>query len=275
MSKEIAEALRLWFPAVIQAVRPYYSPDDITKGARWSSEIASILDESRVGIICVTRDNLDAPWVMFEAGALSKNLERSKVTPVLFGVEPTDLTGPLVQFQAARFDKAEIRRVIRMVNSELGDGKLASDVLDTVFEMWWPRLEEKIQGILAAQDRVAGTAVRSQRDILEEILSLSRVQARRSIPGGVSVRATMDLVEAYAMLIEQLRGIGLDAPLRETLERLYLPIQHIVRRTNLKAVNGEPVLPRLYAVRASLNEAAMDTDAPATEPDIDEDDLPF
>ncbi len=101
-SKALAEVLRQWLPGVIQAVQPYYSPDDITKGARWSEEIAKVLEESRVGIICLTRENLDAPWIVFEAGALSKKLEKSKVSPILFGVEPTDLTGPLIQFASSQ-----------------------------------------------------------------------------------------------------------------------------------------------------------------------------
>ncbi len=77
LSKNIAEIFRQWIPGVIQAAKPYYSPDDITKGTRWSSEISKELDASKIGIICLTKDNLDSSWIMFEAGALSKNIEKS------------------------------------------------------------------------------------------------------------------------------------------------------------------------------------------------------
>ena len=70
-SKGLAEALREWLPAVIQAVNPYFSPDDVSKGSRWSSEISKELEDSAIGIICLTKENLEAPWIMFEAGALS------------------------------------------------------------------------------------------------------------------------------------------------------------------------------------------------------------
>src|SRR5690348_15249061 len=139
-SKNIAEIFRQWLPSVIQLVRPYYSPDDIAKGTRWSSEIAKELDESKVGIICLTKDNLTSPWIMFEAGALSKNIDKSKVCPILFGIDPADIQGPLVQFQAARFNKDEVKKVVRMINSELGDSALSSEVFENVFEMWWPKL---------------------------------------------------------------------------------------------------------------------------------------
>ena len=49
-SKHIAEILRDWIPSVLQAVKPYFSPDDVGKGSRWSTEIAKELDASRIGL---------------------------------------------------------------------------------------------------------------------------------------------------------------------------------------------------------------------------------
>ena len=148
-SRVIAEALRAWLPSVIQAVKPYFTPDDITKGARWSTEIAKELEECKIGLICLTADNSEAPWIMFEAGALSKSLSAARVCPMLFGIEPSDVKGPLVQFQAAPFAKDEMKKVVRMMNQELGAGALTADVLDSVFEMWWPKLEEKVKKVLS------------------------------------------------------------------------------------------------------------------------------
>lgn len=173
LSKNIAEIFRQWIPGVIQAVKPYYSPDDITKGTRWESEISKELDTSKIGIICLTKDNLNSPWIMFEAGALSKNIDKSKVCPLLFGIEPSDIQGPLVQFQAAKFSKKEMKRVIKMMNSELGETSLANDVLDSVFEMWWQKLEEKIQSELSLT-KEPKSDLRTERDLLEEILKLTR-----------------------------------------------------------------------------------------------------
>jgi TIR domain len=177
-SKRIAEILKKWIPGVIQAVKPYYSPDDIAKGTRWNSEVGKELEASKIGIICLTQDNLQAPWIMFEAGALSKNIDKSKVCPLLFGVEPTDIQGPLIQFQAAKFEKDEIHKVIKMINAELGESKLASEVLDSVFEMWWPKLKEWIEVELSANAKSNSPSARSEREILEEILQLTRSMAK-------------------------------------------------------------------------------------------------
>lgn len=70
-SKAVAETFSKWIVQVIQAVEPWIS-SDIEKGARWNSEVAARLEQSRVGIICLTKENLDAKWILFESGALSK-----------------------------------------------------------------------------------------------------------------------------------------------------------------------------------------------------------
>lgn len=169
-SGALAEILRQWIPGVIQAVKPYYSPGDVAKGARWTNEIAKELEESRVGLISLTSENLGSPWLMFEAGALSKSLDKSRVCPILFGLEPTDLKGPLAQFQASKFQKNEVRRVVRTINSELKESALANDVLDSVFDMWWPSLEKDVQRELEKRVKPEDETVRSERDLLEEIL---------------------------------------------------------------------------------------------------------
>ncbi|HJW04266.1 MAG TPA: TIR domain-containing protein [Azospira sp.] len=178
-SKKIASVFKDWIPAVIQAAKPYFSPSDIDKGARWSSEIAKELEASRIGLICLTADNLEAPWLMFEAGALSKSMDKSRVCPMLFGVEPTDLAGPLVQFQAAPFSKDEVRKVMKTINLQLGDAALDGNVLESVFDKWWPELEEKVNSILTQVGPANAKGLRSDRELLEEVLKIARTLAVR------------------------------------------------------------------------------------------------
>ena len=59
-SHQVALALRDWLPSVIQSITPYVSSEDIDKGARWSTDIAKELEDSTFGILCVTKDNLEA-----------------------------------------------------------------------------------------------------------------------------------------------------------------------------------------------------------------------
>ena len=73
LSQNLGNALKEWIPDVLQAVQCYFTPEDIQKGDRWSSEIAKELEESMFGIFCVTPENLNSGWMHFEAGAISKS----------------------------------------------------------------------------------------------------------------------------------------------------------------------------------------------------------
>ncbi|MBE3904872.1 toll/interleukin-1 receptor domain-containing protein [Vibrio parahaemolyticus] len=177
-SRKAAEVLRDWLPSVIQMVKPYFTPKDIDKGQRWSSDIAGKLELSQFGIILLTRDNINAPWILFEAGALSKNLNHSRVCPILLDLKPADLSGPLVQFQATPFNKEEIRKLVGAVNDSMGDNGINEKTLDNSFEKWWPDLERELDQIINDDTNVTtlNKPVRTDRELLEEVLRLARRQ---------------------------------------------------------------------------------------------------
>lgn len=239
-SKAIADVLRRWFPSVLQAVRPYFSPDDVAKGSRWATEISKELESSRIGLLIITPENQEAPWLLFEAGALSKNLERSKVCPLLFdGMEPTDVKGPLVQFQAAQFSKDEMKRVIKMMNGELADAALASDVLDGVFEMWWPRLEEQVRKELEGKDEGDIEARRSERDLLEEILGLTRRMSTRAPSVGLSRAAWEDMSISVVNLARVASTQGLSKELSMAIHQVIGPMRYIEIRQHMRPFSRE------------------------------------
>jgi hypothetical protein len=180
-SEAIAKALRNWLPNVLQAVKPYYSPDDIEKGTRWNSEISKSLAECEVGIICLTKNNLNKPWILFEAGALSKNISQSRVSAVLFGIESANISGPLSTFQNTKFEKPDFKKLVEMINKAGGDTALEGSTLDAVFEKWWPDLETDINQVLESAPVEKKTHTRSDRDLLEEILNLSRSLTKQAV----------------------------------------------------------------------------------------------
>lgn len=173
-SAAVADALRYWLPKVIQALEPWMSADDIEKGTRWRSGIATELEQSSIGIICLTRENLDSTWIHFESGALSKQQQSTYVCTFLLGLEPTDVREPLAQFQATRAKQDDVRKLIFTINNTLGDAKLPDSELSEAFEVWWPKLEVRISR--AAELETSTEPVRTDRELLEEVLNIVRAQ---------------------------------------------------------------------------------------------------
>ena len=229
-SQELGEVLRDWLPAVLQLVTPYFTPSDIEKGTRWSTHIAQELSASKVGILCVTRDNLHSDWILFEAGALSKSLDKTHVCPILFGITNTDLAGPLKQFQTTEFEKGDMQRLLGVINGRIGDNKLPQKTLDTVFEKWWPDLKDKIDRILAHAAEPE-QPIRSDRELLEEILQLSRIASRSPARSRLSPVAIQELLSHYIALHDrQVDRTGDYQDTLDYLQKMHKPVGHIVRR---------------------------------------------
>ena len=205
LSKALGEAVKEWIPKVLQSVKPYFTPDDIEKGARWAKEISEELGASQLGIICLTQENQHSPWILFEAGALSKNLEESKVCPILFNFDTAELKGPLASFQATKFNKEDIKKLLESINNSCDESKLEQNSLDETFEMWWPKLEKKIKEILTQEQGATKPQKRTDRDILEEILEFTRSNAKLvlSEQRGASPITIEELVSRYRAIKEE------------------------------------------------------------------------
>jgi len=183
-SHKVAKALRDWLPSVIQSITPYVSSEDIDKGARWSSDIASELDESSFGVLCVTPDNMDAPWLNFEAGALGKSVDKSRVCPFLFRIKRSDVTGPILQYQSTIHDKEDVFKLLKAINDTCGDQGIEETRLETTFDVWWPKLDEELGGIEASQGESTQEAESTEQNngyvsrVLEEVLEISRTNQK-------------------------------------------------------------------------------------------------
>lgn len=175
-SKKVAEALREWLPNVIQALDPWMSSEDIEKGARWYVDIVSELEAAYYGIICLTPDNIESPWIHFEAGALSKSMEKSRVCPYLFRIEPSKIKGPLVLFQAAKSTKEDTKKLLHSINQALPENALSAEKLDKTLERWWPDLNAKLEEISKMKDMPI--PMRSEIEMIEEILEIVRSLSR-------------------------------------------------------------------------------------------------
>lgn len=266
LSKELGEIFYSWIPGVLQFVKPYFTPDDVEKGSRWSSEIAKELQESQIGVIVLTRENLLSPWIMFEAGALSKQMEKSRICPILFGLENTDLVGPLVQFQATSFVKEDMEKLVSTINSACGEQKLENNVLDDVFEMWWPKLEKQISSVLGKRKEKEDKAIRSDRELIEEILSLSRISMSRTRRESRE-RINPAALEELALCYRELKG-AVDLNDKQRIEEIYRrmnrPLEYIFERAGMPTVIRERIIrerPRLVRQKEEVEEIIIEEES--------------
>jgi hypothetical protein len=182
-SHQVACVLKEWLPSVIQSLRPYVSSQDIDKGARWSTDIAKELQESTFGILCVTKSNIDAPWINFEAGALSKTIDKALVAPFLFDIKRSEVQGPLLQFQSTINDKVDVLKLLVSLNGAMNDNERLDEAsLKKSFEVWWPELEKALNAVPEVEEKTKapekGSKFAQTEAILEEILELARSQQR-------------------------------------------------------------------------------------------------
>lgn len=175
-SRFIAEELRDWLPKVIQSLKPWMSDKDLGKGARWNAEMAAKLETCSFGVICLTQENVTEPWINFEAGALSKIVGQSNVCPYLFELEPTDISGPLTQFQMTLGTSKDTLLLLQTINKAMKELSLADDILQGSFALWWPSLEKKLKDVPSIQSK---QPARTDRQLLEETLQTVRAIAQK------------------------------------------------------------------------------------------------
>ena len=146
-SQRIAEKLRSWLPLLLDSLKLWISSEDLQEGTRWSTELFEHLEKCHLGVFIVTPENCTAPWMMFEAGALSKSLDRGRVVPYLVGFTvASQLQGPLKHFQSARADKLGTLKLVKAINESL-PVKTESAVIEGRFEHLWPSLESFLESI--------------------------------------------------------------------------------------------------------------------------------
>lgn len=169
-SRLVAEALKPWLKCVLQNTTPWISTSDIDRGSLWQREIGNNLHESTAGIICLTRENLNSPWILFEAGALAKGLESSRVCTLLIDLQANEVIGPLSQFNHTTFDKQSVEKLVFSLNALL-ETPVDQYTLKKTFEAFWPGLESAMADIINSTPTPEAAEPPKDSDVLKGIAS--------------------------------------------------------------------------------------------------------
>ena len=170
---KIAALLKPFLEDVLGTVTIFAS-QAMEAGTRWSSEIPQRLDQCNAGLVLVTPENSQAPWLHFEAGALSKHVAESRVVPLLCaGATVGDIQGtPLSLFQAVALAQDDFLSVCLSFGAAFGT---AGDLVRRRFEKNWPDLETALSKIKA------GDGHKKQLDLSDLMAVLERIASQVSL----------------------------------------------------------------------------------------------
>jgi TIR domain len=182
LAEAVTNVLRDWLPKMFDNINPWASDVDIVAGTRGFEEIKKALDDSDFGIIVITPENMEKPWLNFEAGALSKRLDGDpeRVVPLLVNFDnPYQLKTPVGQFQAVMLNEDGMRRLCRSIASSMD---LPLSTISARFEWAWPDLAKSID---AAKERAGNQPEPpslDEKDLLKQLLArvdaLQRTESR-------------------------------------------------------------------------------------------------
>lgn len=173
---------------MLHYVEPWVSQSDIQAGERWSLEVAKTLDACNFGIICITKENIGAPWLLFESGALAKSLQDGRLIPLLLDVDFKEISGPLAQFQAKKVDTQGLLEIVSSIN-KIATSPIEESHLQKLFQLAIPEIEKNIEAI--PRNHAPAKSIRPQGDILEELVSNVRsveLRLREAIDPEISSR---------------------------------------------------------------------------------------
>jgi hypothetical protein len=148
-SRRVATAMHALIKDVLPGVQPWASSVEITSGQRWQDEVARHLMGAQYGIIVATPENLSAPWLLLEAGALSAAQFDGRcggVCPYLVDLQIDLLpaTHPLRAFQARTADHDGTLSLLQDINRLSPKPVRANVLLQRFFASWRDYADEAL-----------------------------------------------------------------------------------------------------------------------------------
>src|SRR5262245_28012210 len=106
LALDVARIVASWLGYMFN-VECFVSKDDIAKGASWPASLSEELATAVCAVVCVTPENLGAPWLHTEIGALTRSFSNDdasrRVAPLLIGeIADEQLLGAMPLLQHTR-----------------------------------------------------------------------------------------------------------------------------------------------------------------------------
>lgn len=139
LSKEVGKALKNWLNDSVfktENLHIFYSEEDIGAGLDWLHVIKEELLSSDCALIILTQDNIDAPWLNFEAGSIAiSGKDDRRTIPLFIDTDTGSTRSPLRHFQGATLSKSDIRKLIEDIK-EFGGFSSPSHIEDSLDRLY-------------------------------------------------------------------------------------------------------------------------------------------
>lgn len=229
LSKKIAESIKKWLPCFINQVEVFFSPEDIEKGENWDSKISKELSECNYGIICLTKENVSAAWINFEAGAIAKALD-SRAATLMVNINPSDVKGPLSRYQATKLEKDDFYQLIRNINSQC-ENPVNDNVLENTFNGLWNTMSTELEAAISKHKTIVINKEKkdtNNNEAIEEMLLLLRKQSAL-----LSTPQHLFPIEYFENISEQFFRHGNDEKLESLCDEILHFLYWLVQRAEM------------------------------------------
>lgn len=187
LSHEVARAIRNWLPKVLTTVKPYVSSEDIAKGMNGLEENAAQLKSSKFGILCITRESIKAPWLNYEAGALSNSVGPIKISPFLISIARSEIRDqPIENFQSTVPEKDDVLKLLFSINESSRDDMVDRLALTSIFEERWPELKEQLKWLIEKYSSEHTSPLTATMAGSNEMLNELNLRASSATPTSIS-----------------------------------------------------------------------------------------
>ena len=284
-SMQVAYILKKWIPRIIQTVREediFVSDQDVNAGVQWDNVIFDRLDNCNFGIVCVTRENINSPWMLFESGYMVCHNKRKDVVPLLIGLSNQAIKDtPLAHFQAITTERNGIEKMISAINkAQPIDLQVADDVLERSIHVNWNELNNELCSIKKQETTISvedDNANNNEMDVYEldkesmfTLFSHFSANIVNNFLFGNDPtyidRRIFDIRDAWDYYFHATGDFVIyDNATQKTIETFYKPFDKLVTKCAYcyKTVSGNPLLAHIQGLEFDVftnNKAEKDFD---------------
>lgn len=177
----VATALKEHLPSMLNTITCWMSESDLPKGKPWFTQLEKALNSIVFAIVCVTPENENAQWLLWESGFLSSASELGErhIVPLAIGRPKDSLRGPLSIYNAADTTFNDMQALVLQINEALPEAKKVNpDTVRKTFPFIWPVLEAKITAAISEKFEANPAPKPNAVEQQDEVLALLRQQQR-------------------------------------------------------------------------------------------------